>query len=150
MNEKKPSKSNLNLIKNNVLETTLKINPNIEFSDWYSDEEHELEISLESNFALNSEDSSAARLTMCVYLFDEDFEENSLPFFCMVKMAFIFADSEGDYTKEDNVITRYGLNMISIAYPYVRSFVSVLTSTSGIEQVHIPTINVFNTFRKKV
>ncbi len=50
-------------------------------------------------------------------------------------------------SKDKNVeefINDFGLNMISISYPYARSFVSSVTALAGITPIELPAINVID------
>ncbi|HFC9129186.1 TPA: hypothetical protein QFV07_001913 [Enterococcus faecium] len=149
MGKKKEAQlSDLRLVKNIISESIFKVKNDVDFSDWYSEEENELEVKVESNFGLKKDDPSTARLILTVEIFNEDFEVEDKPFYCFVKMIFFFNDQIGKYSEEYPVIDKFGLNMISIAYPYIRAYISTLSSISGIDQIHIPAINVYNTFKE--
>lgn len=147
-NQNKTASSDLKLEKNILVESIFKINNNIDFSEWYSVEENDIEVKLESNLGVHSEEPSVGRVTLKVEIFSDDFLAEEKPFYCKVEMQFIFKDHIGEYTESESVVEKFGLNMISIAYPYIRAYISTLSSISGIDQIHIPTINVFNTFKK--
>jgi len=55
----------------------------------------------------------------------------------------IFRYENTDLNAEE-AINDFGLNMISISYPYARSFVSGVSALAGVEPVELPTINVLN------
>lgn len=145
-NKKRPVDSDLRLERNILVESIFRINDKINFSEWYSIDENDLEVKLESNIGVHAEDSSVGRVTLKVEIFSEDYSNEEKPFYCKVEMQFFFRDSIGKYTESENVVEKFGLSMISIAYPYIRAYVSTLSSISGIDQIHIPTINVFSTF----
>ena len=44
---------------------------------------------------------------------------------------------------KDHVLLPYAPNMVSMAFPYVRSYLQTITALSGITSVAIPAINVF-------
>ncbi|MCF1684279.1 hypothetical protein LQF67_01635 [Tetragenococcus halophilus] len=137
--------SDLKLNKNILCESILKINNNVELSEWYSLDENELEIKVESNIGIKKDDPATAKLLLGVKIFDEEYIEKDKPFYCFVEMEFYFRDDEGEYTEDSPVAAKFSLNMVSIAYPYIRAHISTLSAISGIEQIHIPTINVYNT-----
>ncbi|MDT2751906.1 hypothetical protein [Enterococcus thailandicus] len=148
-NKKETQLSDLRLEKNIISESIFKINDAIDFSEWYSEDDNELEVKLESNFGLKRDDPSNARVILTIEIFNENFELEDKPFYCLVKMIFFFSDKIGDYSEDSPVIKKFGLNMISIAYPYIRAYISTLSSISGIEQIHIPAINVYSTFNSE-
>lgn len=51
---------------------------------------------------------------------------------------------EDDDLNAEQVMNEFGLNMISIAYPYARSYVNGVTALAGIPAIELPTINVLN------
>ena len=84
---------------------------------------------------------------MEIEIFKEDFIIQEKPFHCLVEMEFYFEDSIEEYYDNENVVSKYALNMLSIAYPYIRAYISTLSAISGIEQIHLPAINVYDTFK---
>ncbi|WP_242327836.1 hypothetical protein [Enterococcus avium] len=140
-------KSDLNLEKNVLNEAIFKVNRELVFSDWYAIEENEIEVKVDTHLGVNKHDPSVGKLVLTVEIFNEDFISLEKPFYCLVEMEFFFKDTIGEYSEGQNVTERFGLNMVSIAYPYVRAYISTLSSISGIDQIHIPTINVYKTFR---
>lgn len=150
MSKKKEARqSDLRLIKNVISESIFKVNKDIEFSDWDSEDGNDLDIKVESNFGLKKDDPATARLILSVEIFSEDFIEKNNPFYCFVEMIFFFNDKIGEYSEEEPVVRRFGLNMVSIAYPYIRAYIATLTSISGVDQIHIPAINVYSTFKQE-
>ncbi|EHZ9175138.1 hypothetical protein ACR6L3_001840 [Enterococcus faecalis] len=147
MSKEKIQISDLKLVKNVLSYSIFDVNNTIDFSEWYKT--NDLEIKLESEFAIKKNDNSSAKLSLTLELFDTEFREENKPFYLKVKMNFLFIDTEGFYDEKNNVIEKFNLNMVSIAYPYLRSYVSTITAISGMEQIHIPTINVFKTLVKK-
>ncbi|MGM0337722.1 hypothetical protein [Enterococcus sp. AZ007] len=141
--------SDLRLEHSLLNESIFKINSKIDFSNWYSVEENELQVTVNSKLAVHRFNPNEARLILSIELFDENFEEEEFPFHCFVKMSFMYKDRAGEYTDDSDVTDKLGLNMISMAYPYLRAYIYTLSSISGIEQIHLPAINVFNTFADK-
>lgn len=141
--QKVTKKSDLRLIKNILSLSIFEINSNINFSEWIKS--NELQIKLESTFELKKDDYSSARLNLTLEVFNRDFKEKELPFHMIVKMKFLFKDIVGEYDIENNVVEKFNLNMVSISYPYLRSYIATLSAISGIEQIHIPVINVYDT-----
>ncbi|EIR3978372.1 hypothetical protein LWX96_002734, partial [Enterococcus faecalis] len=61
MSEKKEARqSDLRLIKNVISESIFKVNKDIEFSDWDSEDGNDLDIKVESNFGLKKDDPATA------------------------------------------------------------------------------------------
>lgn len=139
--------SDLKLKENILNESVLRVNNDINSSEWLAVDENGLEVRVESNISIKQNDPASARLILTVHIFDENFLKNDKPFYCFVEMAFYFRDDIGEYTEEKPVAEKFGLNMISIAYPYIRAYVSTLSAVSGIEQIHLPTINAYETFK---
>lgn len=145
----KTKKSDLKLVGNLLSEAVFKVNKNIEFLEWYSIDENEIEVKVETQFGINKQNPANGKLILKVEIFKEDFILQEKPFYCFVEMEFLFRDDTDEYTEDETVINKYGLNMISISYPYIRAYISTLSSISGIDQIHIPTINVYDTFENQ-
>ena len=79
---------------------------------------------------------------LSVELFDEFYIENNKPFHIEIVVQGMFTDC--DQTSNMNVFEKYFPNMISILYPYVRSYISATTGMIGIQNVQIPAINVYD------
>ena len=79
---------------------------------------------------------------LSVELFDEFYIENNKPFHIEIVVQGMFTDS--DQTSNMNVFEKYFPNMISILYPYIRSYISATTGMFGIQNVQIPAINVYD------
>lgn len=147
MQDKKEAiKSDLKLERNILSEAVFKVNSDIDFNEWYAIDENEIEVKVETHLGVNSVSPSIGKLILKVEIFNENFENEKKPFYCSVEMEFFFSDDVGEYTENKNIVEKFGLNMVSISYPYVRAYISTLSSISGIDQIHIPTINVYNTF----
>ena len=78
---------------------------------------------------------------LSVELFDKNFIENNKPFHIEIVVQGIFTDT--DKTSELDIFEKYFPNMISMIYPYIRSYISATTGMFGIQHVQIPAINVF-------
>ncbi|HFI0037246.1 TPA: hypothetical protein ACGOTT_002235 [Streptococcus suis] len=87
------------------------------------------------------DDIHSGIVELSVELFDENFIENKKPFHIEVVVQGIFTDT--DKTSESDIFEKYFPNMISMIYPYIRSYISATTGMFGIQNVQIPTINVF-------
>lgn len=139
--------SNLNLNFIEFVKVEFKKNQNVDFKEWDSVESNTIAYAITPESALNDTDHHFGRLTLTVSLFDENYEEDGNPFYIQVIANAYFEDM--DKESEKNVFETYSLNMVSIAYPYIRSFISSLTAQSGMDVVNIPAINVYDLFDVK-
>ena len=77
-----------------------------------------------------------------INVFDESFKENGEPFYISITVRAFFKDKNEDGDK--NIFEKYGINIISMTYPYARAYISALTGMAGITPIQIPPINVYN------
>ena len=91
---------------------------------------------------LAEDDIHSGVVELSVELFDEFYIENNKPFHIEIVVQGMFTDS--DKTSKMNVFEKYFSNMISILYPYIRSYISAITGMFGIQNVQIPAINVYD------
>jgi preprotein translocase subunit SecB len=73
-------------------------------------------------------------------------KENNYPFSISVKITGFF-NFEVDI--KDNIEEILSLNGISILFPYLRSYITMLTSNAGISPLILPTINVAELIKNK-
>ncbi|AQL54671.1 MULTISPECIES: protein-export chaperone SecB [Enterococcus] len=149
MSEKQETTKSELILKGNLLsETIFKINKKVDFQEWNKDNEIEIEVG--TTFGVSEEKPTNGKLVLEIEIFKEDFIIQEKPFHCLVEMEFYFEDSIEEYYDNENVVSKYALNMLSIAYPYIRAYISTLSAISGIEQIHLPAINVYDTFKKQL
>lgn len=149
MSEKQETTRSELILKGNLLsETIFKINKKVDFQEWNKDNEIEIEVG--TTFGVSEEKPTNGKLVLEIEIFKEDFIIQEKPFHCLVEMEFYFEDSIEEYYDNENVVSKYALNMLSIAYPYIRAYISTLSAISGIEQIHLPAINVYDTFKKQL
>lgn len=109
-------------------------------NDNYSVQKNELvEISMFPKLIPDREDTRKGQLQLGVQLFNEKFIEENKPFY--LKM-FVVADFEDHGDTSKDIFAKYAINMLSMIYPYVRSYISATTSMFGCPGVLIPPINV--------
>lgn len=130
--------TNSELILQNVRVKSLNylINEAIDISDI-----KDVDISILPTPGLAKVDIHSGIVELSVELFDKNFIENNKPFHIEIVVQGIFTDT--DRTSELDVFKKYFPNMISMLYPYIRSYISATTGMFGIQNVQIPTINVF-------
>ena len=101
----------------------------------------DVDISILPTPGLAKDDIHSGIVELSVELCDENFIENKKPFHIEVVVQGIFTDT--DKTSELDIFEKYFPNMISMIYPYIRSYISATTGMFGIQNVQIPTLNVF-------
>lgn len=138
--------SKLKLKKTSVNQSILLVNEGVNFSKWM--EHNSIEVKMETELGVKKDSLSSGRIVLDVELFSDDYIENEEPFFCSINMVFFFED-EGYEDGDEDVISKYAHNMVSMAYPYIRAHISAVTALSGIPGVIVPAINVFEFFEEK-
>ena len=130
--------TNSELILQNVRVKSLNylINEAINISDI-----KDIDISILPTPRLAKDDIHSGIVELSVELFDKNFIENNKPFHIEIVVQGIFTDT--DKTSELDIFEKYFPNMISMIYPYIRSYISATTWMFGIQNVQIPAINVF-------
>ena len=130
--------TNSELILQNVRVKSLNylINEAINISDI-----KDIDISILQTPRLAKDDIHSGIVELSVELFDKNFIENNKPFHIEIVVQGIFTDT--DKTSELDIFEKYFPNMISMIYPYIRSYISATTGMFGIQNVQIPAINVF-------
>lgn len=124
------------------VDVELKKNPDIDYEEWNQIEGNSIEYKIVPETALHSDDIHSGRLTVLVELFDAEYLEKKSPFFIKVQAQAFFEDT--DKENEKNIFESFSVNMLSITYPYIRSFISAFTALSGMQAVTIPPINVLS------
>lgn len=71
---------------------------------------------------------------------NENFKEKKLPFYLKVDLVSFFVFDVDVH--EDEVTNLLEVNGVSIAFPYLRSLITNITSNSGLPPLVIPTLNV--------
>ena len=138
--------SNLLIEKIEIVQSLLLVNEFIEYDEWKK--ENNLRFSVIPEVGLNKKDKSSARLKLEIELFDFDFVENDEPFYIKVKMYAYFNENIVDDDDDKNVTQKFAVNMVSMAYPYLRAHVAAITSLAGIPDVIVPAINVYKLFEE--
>lgn len=137
--------SDLKLVGISVLKSTFERNVSIDFKTWEKDNDS-YKFGVVPSLAGVKGDPNSARIILEASLFTPQYEAENEPFYIDVKTAFYFKDT-AKYENEDNIVSRYGANMVSMAFPYVRSYLQTITALSGITSVTVPPINVFELFK---
>lgn len=102
--------------------------------------EDDLELDLEFNYDLNMEyEEKRAILNLECTVFD-NCEENNYPFTIDVSLLGFF-EFDGDL-KEEDVHKMIEINGSAILFPYLRSIISNITASAGIQPLIIPTMNI--------
>lgn len=95
------------------------------------------------NVVLNAQvtildDDRNALVTLECSMFDEQFNENTAPFYLTTKMVGVFSCSESLR------VNKFRPNAVAILLPYLRAVISSFTVQTGIPPVILPPINVFH------
>lgn len=137
-------KSDLNIEKTEVIQSVLFVNENIDFAKWSQTNELQFEVTPE--IGIHSENNHSARLTLDVEVFDIDFMSEAKPFYIKISMHAYF--NEETNNNEENIADRFAINMVSLAYPYLRAHITAVCALSGVQNVLLPAINVNKLFEK--
>ena len=86
------------------------------------------------------EESGEALVFISCHLFEEDFANNTQPFYlsCTIRGGFKCSKNQ-DFSK-------FQVNATAILLPYLRAAISTFTAQAGITTVILPPINVFKIF----
>ncbi|WP_282804090.1 hypothetical protein [Secundilactobacillus kimchicus] len=143
---KKLVMSDLKLTGISVLNSEFERNINVDFKTW--EKEHDnYQFSVIPSLAGVKGNPNAARVILEAALFTPDYKENEEPFYLRVRTAFYFEDT-AEYKDGEDVLMYYAPNMISMAFPYIRSYLQTVSSLSGISIVTVPAINVFELMKE--
>lgn len=110
------------------------------------DGEKDIRLDLNFDYDLNLayEEKKAIVQLACVVF--EDSEENNYPFTLEVELLGFF---EFDSDLEEATVRRMmELNGVTILFPYLRSTISNITSSAGVQNVVLPTMNIVNMLKK--
>ncbi len=116
-----------------IEDVTFKMN-----SDFEGSGSIDLDFDLDSDFYLNSDKNEAIVDLTCIVF--PDYKEKNLPFHLSVKIIGNFTIKESFSSEEVANLCR--INATALLFPYLRAFISNLTSLAGIPNLILPTINV--------
>ena len=131
--------SDLELLDVNISMFIFEINSDYDFDKI---EDEEIRYSVVPNMGISTHSNHEGKLEMNINVFDESFKENGEPFYISITVRAFFKDKNEDEDK--NIFEKYGINIISMTYPYARAYISALTGMAGITPIQIPPINVYN------
>lgn len=114
--------------------TEFYLNKSVEF-----EKQQKIELSLETKFSKESEKTFSLSLELSI--FNKNFKENDNPLYIRLILNTFFEISE-ENLDEENIIKKYGANMILLSVPYARSYITNLTAMSGISPINIPVISI--------
>lgn len=112
-----------------------EINEAAEFQDGQT-----IDISITPKNSINPSNVHEGMLELNISLFDKDYQTTNAPFFLNIVVQGIFTD---EAKEEVDLFSKYFPNMLSIIYSYARTYISSVTGMFGVQNVNIPTINVF-------
>ncbi|AYV69397.1 hypothetical protein C2I06_22520 [Niallia circulans] len=96
-----------------------------------------LDFQLSSDIKINKTQDEALVILMCEIF--KDAKENNYPFYMSIEIV-------GDFSLEGEIgvdfINLCKVNGTAILFPYVRSYISHVTSMSGVPNLILPTLNV--------
>lgn len=114
--------------------TEFYLNKSVEF-----EKQQKIELSLETKFSKECEETFSLSLELSI--FNKNFKENDNPLYIRLILNTFFEISE-ENLDEENIIKKYGANMILLSFPYARSYITNLTAMSGISPITIPVISI--------
>ena len=114
--------------------TEFYLNKSVEF-----EKQQKIELSLETKFSKEGEKTFSLSLELSI--FNKNFKENDNPLYIRLILNTFFEISE-ENLDEENIIKKYGANMILLSFPYARSYITNLTAMSGISPINIPVISI--------
>ena len=114
--------------------TEFYLNKSVEF-----EKQQKSELSLETKFSKEGEETFSLSLELSI--FNKNFKENDNPLYIRLILNTFFEISE-ENLDEENIIKKYGANMILLSFPYARSYITNLTAMSGISPINIPVISI--------
>ena len=114
--------------------TEFYLNKSVEF-----EKQQKIELSLETKFSKEGEETFSLSLELSI--FNKNFKENDNPLYIRLILNTFFEISE-ENLDEENIIKKYGANMILLSFPYARSYITNLTAMPGISPINIPVISI--------
>ena len=114
--------------------TEFYLNKSVEF-----EKQQKIELSLETKFSKEGEETFSLSLELSI--FNKNFKENDNPLYIRLILNTFFEISE-ENLDEENIIKKYGANMILLSFPYARSYITNLTAMSGISPINSPVISI--------
>ncbi|WP_195215702.1 protein-export chaperone SecB [Streptococcus oralis] len=114
--------------------TEFYLNKSVEF-----EKQQKIELSLETKFSKEGEETFSLSLELSI--FNKNFKENDNPLYIRLILNTFFEINE-ENLDEENIIKKYGANMILLSFPYARSYITNLTAMSGISPINIPVISI--------
>lgn len=113
--------------------TEFYLNKSVEF-----EKQQKIELSLETKFSKQSEETLSLSLELSI--FNKNFKEQENPLHIRLVLNTFFEVNEE--LNEENLIKKYGANMILLSYPYARSYITNLTAMAGLPPINIPVISI--------
>ncbi|WP_195852316.1 protein-export chaperone SecB [Aerococcus urinae] len=128
--------SRLRIINNRVTEFTI--------NNYFIEPNTEINVEMTPIFLGNDDQSDIVTLEMVIVLSEKESDnENGLYLHLRQETDFDCSSLEGD---KNQIINEYGINMISIAFPYIRSYITSVTALGGANPVTIPIMNIMSIF----
>lgn len=121
--------SNLKIISIRAEESNFQWNAN-----YSKREEHNHDLSFSVNVLVNAEDDHRGIIRLGCNVNTEN--ENDSPYTMAVVMM-------GEFQTSDKPFPEYIINSISLLFPYLRTYISTITSMSGVEPLIIPALNIY-------
>ncbi|KAA9218284.1 MULTISPECIES: protein-export chaperone SecB [Aerococcus] len=128
--------SRLRIINNRVTEFTI--------NNYFIEPNTEINVEMTTKFLGIDDQSDIVTLEMVIVLSEKESDnENDLYLHLRQETDFDCSSLEGD---KDQIINEYGINKISIAFPYIRSYITSVTALGGANPVTIPIMNIMSIF----
>ncbi|MCM3574739.1 protein-export chaperone SecB [Mesobacillus subterraneus] len=109
--------------------------------DFQNDEEMDIDFGLSAEASM-SEDRTHSMVVVNCKLFDEEFRDNTAPFYLDI-------DIRGFFNTESTDVEEFEFNALAILLPYIRSIITSFTAQAGIPPIILPPVNVYKVFNRE-
>lgn len=111
-----------------------------EINDEYKSTNQQLELDLEINNEIEIDEENSIALIKINCLVFKDSKKNNFPFTLEVSIVGFFEYETKSSIEE--IFDLLEINGSSILFPYLRSYITTITSNAGIPPLIIPTLNI--------
>ncbi|MEE1132420.1 MAG: hypothetical protein UHX00_12440 [Caryophanon sp.] len=124
----------MKIIEIKTTDVIYKINNNYDASKDMTDG---YKLTISPQLLQREDDKTKGLIIINTQIFDENYEEENVPFYLKITTI-----GEFDSENTGKPFVEFGAQALNITLPYVRSFITTLTSASGGESVTLPLISI--------